>query len=418
MDRIDKIFRAYDIRGIYPSEVNEKIADRIGRAFIKTGKIKNLVIGRDNRSSSRGLFKAICEGISAKGVDIIDIGLTTTPMFYYAVVKLNLDGGIMITASHNPLKYNGFKIVKKGAEPVDKNDLDKIKKIVKYGQLVGDSGKKGSIIKKDILDDYIDNILSFCHPESINKFRINIDTSNGTAKEVVFKLASKLPIKLTQKKTLPKDADLGVVFDSDGDRLVFIDKKRGRIDPDLIAAILIRYYFNSSGKIVYTVASSRIIKKEAERSRNEAICSKVGHSHIEELMAKEEAVFGSEPSGHYYFKNTYCADSPLVVFLKILEIMSQTKMSLEDLTNQFQKYYKEEIKIKIKNTAQASLFKKIRSFGRTGKISHFDGLTVEYDNWWFNLRASNTEQVMRLTIEADTRELLKEKIKELTPFLP
>jgi phosphomannomutase len=412
MDRIDKIFRAYDIRGIYPSEVNEKIADRIGRAFVRTGKIKNMVIGQDDRFSSKGLFEAVCEGSLTEGVNIIDIGTTTTPMFYYAVIKLNSDGGIMVTASHNPLEYNGFKIVKKNGALVGKKSFDEIKKVVKLSSLPKNSRENGSISKKDILNDYIENILSYCNAKNISDFKVNMETGNKIIKAVVSKLASKLPIILTQKKTMPANADLGFAFDSDGDRVVFFDKKKGRIEPDIIAAILIHYCFSNSGKIIYTAASSKIIKEEVECSNNKAICSKVGHIYVKELMIKEKAAFGCEPSGHYYFKNIYCADSPLIVLLKVLEVMSQTKLSFSELVNQFQKYYLKRVEFKIKNTAQAESllkkeekkYKKIRYNGRIGKISHLDGLTVEYNDWWFNLRISNTEPVVRLTIEANTKK--------------
>lgn len=411
MDNLDKIFGAYDIRGIYPGEINEEIAYKVGRVFAKAG-IKNLVIGRDDRSSSERLFKAVCDGSRAEGVNIINIGLTTTPMFYYAVIKLNSDGGIMVTASHNPLKYNGFKIIKKNGMLADKNDFNEIKKTIRLNHLSKISKEKGLIVKKDILSDYIDNILGFCNFKSIGNFKINIKTDSRIIKSVIFKLVSNLPINLTQKKIMPANVDFGITFDNDGDRLVFFDKKKGRIEPDLIAAILIHYCFNNSGKIIYTAASSKTIKEEAEQGNNKVICSKVGHIYIKELMIKEKAVFGCEPSGHYYFKNIYCVDSPLIVLLKVLEIMSQTKLSFSELVSQFQKYYLKRTDFKIKNIVQANLllkttekkYKKIRHNGRIGKISYFDGLTVEYNDWWFNFRASNTEPIMRLTVEANTKE--------------
>lgn len=412
MNKIDKIFRAYDIRGLFPGEVNEKVAYRVGQAFARIIKAKTLVIGYDDRPSSKVLFRAVCEGVNAEGVDIVDIGLTTTPMFYYAALKLNSNGGIMVTASHNPEKYNGFKIVKKNAELVKKNDLDKIEKIVKSKSSKSIISKKGSIIKKDILDDYIGNILSYCNSKSINNFKVNIQAGSKAVKAVISKLGSKLPISLIQKKTMPANIDFGVAFDTDGDRIAFFDKKKGKIDSDVIAAMLIHYCFNNRGKIIYTAVSGKIVKEEAERSNNKTICSKVGHIYVKELMNREKAAFGCEPSGHYYFKNIYCVDSPLIVLFKVLEIMSQTKLSFSQLVSQFQRYYLKRVDFKIKNTAQANLlikkmeakYKKIRHNGRIGKISHLDGLTVEYVDWWFNLRVSNNEPIMRLTIEGNTKQ--------------
>jgi len=412
MTNLDKIFKAYDIRGKYPKEINEETAYKIGRATAKFLKAKEIVVGRDNRSSSENLFKVLCEGIRDQGVDVIDIDLATTPMFYFVVAKQKIKGGIMVTASHNPPEYNGFKIVRKEAMPVGKDSgLEKIKKLVEKNKFK--TKNRGEIRKKSILNDYIENILKFAKKKNIKPFKINIDTNNGTTELIIPKLFNQIPVQ----RVSSKKADLGIIFDRDGDRILFVDEKEKRIDSDLIAAVLIHYFFKNTGKILYIAASSRNVKEEIEETNNIPICSKVGHTFVKNKMKKEKIVFGCEPSGHYYLKDNYFIESPFIVLLKILEILSKTKMPLSELIKPFQKYYQERINLETKNVGGSTSHIE-KKYKKTGKISHFDGLTIEFQDWWFNIRSSNTEPVIRLTIEANSKELLEEKKKELFKLIP
>lgn len=454
MDSLDKIFKAYDIRGKYPDEVNEELAYKIGRATaqflnweiqsqsfkLRKSKLKSLIIGRDNRLSSENLFKVLSEGIRDEGVDVIDIGLTTTPMLYFTVAKFGLKGGLMITASHNPPEYNGFKIVRKEAMPLGQSSgLEKIKRLVKKVK-DNPTAKRGELKKKEVLKDYIENILNFAHINNIKPFKIIADTANGTAGLIVPELSRHLSVNLIsifanldgsfpnhapnpsnpentktlQEKVLSEKADLGIAFDGDGDRILFIDEKGQRIDPNFIFALLIVNLFHNKGEILYDIIASQVVREEIQETGNIPICSKVGHTFVKEKMKKEKIIFGAESSGHYYFKENYFIESPFIVLLKVLEILSKNPQPLSGLIKPFQKYYLERINLKSSRSQTSKIMKKIeKKYKKTAKISHLDGLLIEFKDWWFNLRPSQTEPYIRLTIEARTKELLEKKKKEL-----
>jgi phosphomannomutase len=396
MDDLDKIFRAYDVRGTYPDEIDEEIAYKIGKAVAKilaNSKNKKLVVARDNRPSSEKLSEAIIKGITDLGVNVINIGLSATPVFYYAVKEFCASGGIMITASHNSENYNGFKIVKKDSMPIGTKGLIKIKKLL--GKNISNSKEVGTVGTKEVSKNYIDSILKLGRGNLMPS-----DLANFSSK-----------------------FNFDVDFDNDKDRIYFTDENGKKIDPDLISAILIHYCFKSTGKILYTVAVSKIVKEEAIKNGNKTMLSRIGHSFIKETMAKKKIVFGCEASGHYYFKETGYMEAPLLVLMRIIEIMRETKKSLADLVDEFNKYCLERIEIKIADTEKFEpQFKNIKKeYKKSAKVSFLDGITVEAKDWWFNLRVSNTEPLARLTIEANTKELLgeqKEKLMAiLNPFL-
>jgi phosphomannomutase len=427
MDDLDKIFRAYDVRGVYPNEINEKIAHKIGKisAQILDINLKNgkMTIARDGRRSSSKLLKAIEKGINEAGIDIVNIGLTTTPMFYFAVNKFKADGGIMVTASHNSEKYNGFKIVSKNAMPIGSIGLNKIKKIIEINYDSGATKKKGKTVKKEIFNDYIKKILGLSRVSKTSQFKIAVNKKNKTAKSVVLRIVKNIKkIKLVDSSL---KADFGITFDGDGDRIFFTDENNKKIDPDIISAILIHYCFKRANTILYTVASSRIVKEEAINNGSEIACSKIGHSFIKEIMARKNIDFGCEASGHYYFKEAGYCEEPILVLTKIMQALSMAKMSLSKLVKSFDKLYRERIEIKINSINKVNLqikkienkYKKISRSGRLPNILHIDGLSVEYPDWWFNLHVSNTEPLVRLTIEADTKQLLLEQKEKLLKLI-
>jgi len=417
MSNLDKIFKAYDIRGIYSKEINEKVAYKVGQAVAEFLKAKKLVVGRDNRPSSKDLFKALCKGICEQGVNVINIGLATTPMLYFSAIKRKTKGGIMVTASHNPLKCNGFKIIKKDAMPVGEDSgLKKIKRLVEKDKFK--SKNSGKIEKENIIDNYIENILKHSNLKEIRPFKITVNTNDGVAELII----SKFFKRISAQKAISRKADLGIILDKDGDRILFVDEKEKKIDTDLIAVALIHYFFKNTGKILYTVVSSHSAKEEIKKTNNIPVCSEVGHSFIKNRMKKEKIIFGYEPSGHYYLADNYFIESPFIILLKILEILSKTKMTLSELIKPFRKYYQERINLKnIQNVegSTSNIMKGLeKKYKKVGKISRLDGLTIEFNDWWFNLRASNTESIIRLTIEAGSRERLKEKKKELLKSIP
>lgn len=409
MDSLDKIFRAYDVRGLYPGEINEELAYKVGRAAARFLKTKAIVVGQDNRSSSESLFNALCAGICDEGVDVIDVGTIISPMLYWATAENGHKGGVMITASHNPPEYNGFKFIKQEAAPIGGHSgLKKIKKIVKKGKFK--DKKRCNIENMQILEDYIKDILKLVNPANIKPMKIFTDYSGGTAALVVPELFKYLSAKLTT--SVSSKIDFGINFDQDGDRILFIDESRQKISSDAIAALLINYFFKNAGKILYTAIASKTVKEEIEKNGNIPVYSRIGHTFIKEKMEKERISFGFESSGHYYFRNKYVLESPLNTLLKVMEIVSQTQRPLSDLVKPFQKYFQEKIDFHAENPKKIT--KKIKKeFKKTAKISKIDGITMEFSDWWFNLRPSNTEPLLRLTIEANSKELLEQKTKEL-----
>ncbi len=446
MDTLDKIFKAYDIRGIYPTEINEDIAYKIGRGVAKFLKAKKIVIARDNRISSEGLFGAICEGVQDEGVDILDIGITITPIFYLIVTKYEYDGGIMISASHNPKEYNGFKVVRAGSVPVGEDSgLLKIKKIVRQLKpiVAKDKIKRGKLEKRDPLPYYLKNILRFIDIESIKPLKVIVDTANGAAGPVIKELDKRLPISIThlfseldgsfpnhqpnpmhpgatlvlQEKILKQKADFGVAFDGDGDRILFIDEKGERINPNHLAALIVNRFFKGKrGRISFDTPSSWVLREEIKKSGNIPICTKVGHVYLKERILRQKAIFGAESSGHYYLLDDYSVESPFFMFFKILELISKEGKTLSELIKPFKKYF---IASAIFSAEKAGeKIKKIaKHFKDAPKLSLYDGLSAEYPSWHFVLRPSHTEPVLRLMVEAKTQKLLDAKTKQIKKLI-
>ncbi len=432
------IFRAYDIRGVYPEEINEETVYEIGRAHVKFLQAKKIVVGRDCRLSSPSLFKALTRGIRDQGAKVIDVGLVSTPMLYFSVIHLKADGGIEITASHNSGEQNGLKMVREAAKPLSGvSGLKEIKELALQGNKK--AKLKGRYYKKNIKDSYLKDIWQQINPKKIRKFRVVIDAGNGMGSLVVSELFKKLKCKVyplyfdldgsfpnhlpnpllaknladIKKEVKKRRADLGIAFDGDADRVVFIDEKGKEVPGDLITALLASCFPRS--KILYDIRSSRIVKEEIEKHGSVAVPSRIGHSFIKETMRKEKIVFGGELSGHYYLQDNGYIESPLTVVFMVLAMLADKTLS--QIIKPLRKYHSSgEINFIVEKKKQV-LKKMAERYKKKGKISWLDGLTVEFPDYWFNLRPSNTENLLRLNLEADSKKLKEEKVKQISKLL-
>lgn len=438
------IFKSYDIRGLFPNEINEYVIQRIGLAFTKFLKtqnpnVTNIVIGQDMRSSSRSLSSALFDGIKPLGVNIIDIGLVSTEMTYFAVGFYGFDASIMITASHNPSQYNGLKLCREKAIPISADTgLSTIAEIVRTS-LPGPSDQVGKIIKKDIFDDYKKFILSFIGRQ-LKPLKIVVDAGNGMAGKIIPIVLNNIPCKIIplyfeldgkfpnhdanpleyknmvdlQKKVVKSKADFGVAFDGDADRCFFVDETGNIINADIITVIIAKEFLakEHGASIIYDLRSSKIVAEEIKASGGTPIRERVGHSNIKTRMREKNAIFAGELSGHYYYRDNYFSDSGLITLVQMMNIVSKKNISMSNLTSSLKKYHSSgEINFKVED--KDGKIKQLANEFTDGNIDYLDGITVEFTDWWFNVRKSNTEPTLRLNVEAKTRNILMEKTKAL-----
>ncbi len=450
-----KIFKAYDIRGIYPKEVDEDIAFKIGQGFVRflneTKKTKSkkkkrlkIIVAQDNRISSPSLYKSLSRGIIEAGADIINIGLATTPMFYFAVAFYGFDGGIVVTSSHNPSQYNGFKLVREKAIPISgETGLKKIKKFALSKKIT--AKKKGKIIRKKILKDYIKFNLKGIKVKKIPSFKITIDTANSVAGIPLADIFKKTPLKISylfkklngafpnhdpnplkkenlkflRKDVLKRKSDLGVAFDGDGDRIFFVTEKAEIVSGDILTALISDIILRDKPKekVIYDIRSSNIVKETIEKRNGIPLPNKIGHSFIKGRMRRENVFFAGELSGHYYSRDHFFYECPFSVLFFILKEMAETKKTLSQIVKPFKKYYHSgEINFKVKDKEKV-LREVEKRFGKKGKVSRIDGLKIEFSDWWFSLRASNTEPFLRLVAEAKTKKTLDKNKKKVIALI-
>lgn len=435
------IFKAYDIRGIYPGQLNEDTAYAIGGAFVSFVKPKEVMIGRDNRISSLPLFLALTQGIVEKGVDVIDVGKICTDMLYFGVAHFGYESGIMITASHNPKSYNGMKFVRKDAIPISGDTgIYEIRDLVKEGKF-GKAGKSGKVKTCNLYKDYKRHVLSFINQEVIKPYKVVMNAGNGMAGLVIQELVKELPIQAipmhfepdgtfpggepnpllpekrveTIERVKEEGADLGVAWDGDGDRCFFIDEQGDFVEGCFITAILAEALLkkHQGEKIVFDPrliwANIDVVKKNG----GIPIITKSGHAFIKERMRRENALFGGEASAHYYFRKNYFSDNGMIPLLLILELMSVSSKPLSALLKPLtSKYFiSGEINLRVEDGGRK--MKEVEERYNDGKITHIDGISIEYPDWRFNLRPSNTEPLIRLNIEAKSPNLMEEKKNEL-----
>jgi len=436
-----KIFKAYDIRGIYPDELDEAGAYAIGRAYVEEFEPRRIAVGRDMRLSSPSMADAVIRGAADSGADVLDLGLVGTEMTYFAVGELELDGGIQVTASHNPKEYTGMKIVRRGALPVggDSGLLDIRTRA--EGTLQQTVAKPGSIERYDIWPQYVERVLSFVDVAALKPLRVVFDAANGMAGVMLAPVLERLPIdpvrcffepdgsfpnhepnpllpenrEFIVRKTLEEHADLGVAFDGDADRCFFVDDSGEFVPGDFVTALLAESVLEkeSGAKIIYDVRASWAVPETIERAGGIALVNRVGHAFIKHRMREEGATFGGEVSGHYYFRDFSQADSGVVPFLLMLELISKRGEKLSAILAQYREKYfiTGELNTPVSDVA-VKLQELKERFGSEGTISHLDGLSVDAEDWHMNVRPSNTEPLLRLNLEARSPELMERKRDE------
>jgi len=447
------IFKAYDIRGIYPQDINEDIAFKIGAALYKFLKRKlrkenlKIVVGRDCRLSSDSLFKAFCQGVVSQKGKIIDIGLVSTDTLYFALAYFKYDGGVMVTASHNPKQYNGFKMLFKGCRFISQDwGMAEMKKLVEKQSLCKFKiNIKNNIIRKNIIPDYIKYILKQIDLKNIKPLKVVVDAGNGMGGKVIEELIKKLPIKLyplyfqpdgyfpnrspdpgakdnikiCQKKIIKYKADFGLAFDEDGDRTIFVNEKGEVISGNFSLALFTKYFLEKYSKqnIVYDLICSRIVPETIKKYKGKAIKSKTGRPFIRKISLQTKAIFGGEFSGHLFFRDVFYNECGGLALLIMIKILSQTNQPLSQLIKEFKKYTQVKADIEIKEKNKDKVFQKISQFYQKGKKNYLDGLTVEFSDYWFNVRASNTEPLLRITIEAKDKKLASDKLEQIKKII-
>lgn len=438
-----KIFKSYDIRGIYPSELNEDAAYGVGRAFARRvlaiGE-KEAVVGCDMRLSGPALKQRLIEGITDEGVDVIDIGLVSIDAVYVSVGIFGYPSAIMITASHNPKEYNGFKMVLKNMQWIRGEDLrDDALNLPEET-----SGAKGSINEVDMMPKYIEHVLSFIDPQKIKPFKVVVDAGNGMAGKIVPLLEPHLPIEVIPlnfeldgnfpahpsnpllpesqvqitKAVVDNKADFGVIFDGDTDRLFFIDEKGNFIRADYTLLVLAKEFLSREpGRgVAYNLICSKIVPEKIKEWGGVPLKSKVGYVNVSTKMRENDGIMAGELSAHYSFRDNAYADSGFVSWLILMQLISNDGRKLSEIISDFERYSKgNEINLEVKDSAK--IIQALKEDFDDGAQDELDGLTVEYKNWWFNVRPSNTEPVLRVTVEADNEELLQTKTVQITNFV-
>ncbi|TMD87780.1 MAG: phosphomannomutase/phosphoglucomutase [Chloroflexi bacterium] len=441
-----EIFHAYDVRGIYGENLTDDVAYRIGRAAAQYLQVPEIAVGRDMRLSSPQLAAALIRGITDQGVNAIDLGMTTTDGLYFAVGKFNFPAGVMITASHNPAQYNGMKFCRAQAFPISlESGLSDIRDLAVSGKFA-EPASKGQVIKRDITDDYVKHALSFVDVSRIRPLKVVIDAGNGMAGLIMPKVFQHLPCDLVplyfeldgnfphhpaspiepenmvdvQKKVREVGADLGAAFDGDADRMFPVDEHGDLVDGSkVIAAVsnsLLQKFPGST--ILYNLIVSKSVPELINKLGGKAIRTRVGHSYIKAEMRQNNAIFGGEHSGHFYFRDNWFADSGLIALLILLELVSVENKPLSEILKPLDHGFRSgEINSTIAD-AQGKMHALEERFGKNAKsVDHLDGVTLDFGDWWFNVRPSNTEPLLRLNLEANSRELMEQKRDEVLAFI-
>ncbi|MFI5053919.1 MAG: phosphomannomutase/phosphoglucomutase [Acidimicrobiia bacterium] len=428
---LDRIFKAYDVRGVVPDELNADLVRRIGAAFGEWSGAPRVVVGRDCRLSSPELAEAIAEGVTSRGGDVVDLGLASTDLLYFASGSLDLPG-VMITASHNPKQYNGLKFCLAGARPVgEETGLRDIRVLVERG--LGPSSHGGVVERRDLLPAFVDHVLTFVDVSKMRPLSVVIDTANGMGGLVAPALLERLPVTLHHlfpelDGTFPNHpadpidpanqrdlraavgehhADVGFAFDGDADRVFLIDERGQDVSGSIVTALVAKAMLarEPGASIIYNVICSWTVPEVIRENGGVPVRTRVGHSFIKQIMAETGAIFGGEHSGHYYFRENYRADSGLIAAVVALGELSAARIPLSELLAPFRRYADSgELNSRVDDPNDT--IERVAHALSDGRQDRLDGLTVEFDDWWCNVRPSNTEPLLRLNVEARTQELL------------
>jgi phosphomannomutase len=442
------IFKAYDIRGIYGENLNEEIAGLIGKGFVSVIKPTTVIVGRDGRVSGPSLTDSIIKALTGVGVNVINIGQVSTDMYYYACALKKLPG-IMVTASHNPKEYNGFKMVKDIPYLLSGDEgIQDIREVIESGNLPLQAPQLGKVEDFTPMDGFVEKISSLVDVAKLKPFKVIADTANGMVGPSLVELFKRIPqIQLTpmyfdvdgtfpnhggdplilenrselQERVKNEGYDLGFAFDPDGDRFFCIDKKGRFVPGDFMTAILSLYFLNKNpgATIVYDIRASLAVKDTIEQKGGKALYNRVGHAFIKKRMSDEQAVFGGEVTGHYYFKDFYGCDSGVAPMVYLLDLLSKSDKTLDQIIDEYNAKYIISGEINNKVPDVQVVLNKIKDKYADGakNVIEVDGITAEFDDWRFNVRGSNTEPLIRLNLEANSKELMEQKRDELLALI-
>jgi phosphomannomutase len=443
------IFKAYDIRGVYPSEVNEEAARAIGAAFVAYLQATRIAVGRDMRLSSPSIAAAFIDGATSQGADVIDYGMMATDMLYFAVARDELEGGVQVTASHNPRQYNGMKMVRQKAFPLSgEAGIFDIRDMIAGNNIPAPTRPPGRVTTADVLDAYVAHVMSFIDASAIRPFNVVLDAGSGMGGLVAPKLFDRLPCRTTRlcfeidgrfpnheanplieenrrdivERVAAERADIGIAWDGDADRCFFIDGAGEFISGDFITALLAEAFLlkHPGATVIYDLRASHAVKDVVAKYGGASLMNRVGHAFFKARMKETNAIFGGEVTGHYYFRDNFYADNGFIPALLMLELMSRKGQSLRELVEPLARKYfiSGEINTKLPSMdAVPGKLEQIAARYADAKQYTLDGISVEYDDWHFNVRPSNTEPLLRLNLEATTRTLMEQKRDEVVALI-
>jgi phosphomannomutase len=434
MTTVPDIFKAYDIRGVFPDELDPETAYKIGRALVTYLGADEIVVGRDMRLSSPVFASSLIDGILDQGADVCDIGLISTDGLYFAVGKHGFSGGVMVTASHNPPEYNGFKICRSEARALSMDEgIGEIRDLVAANRF-SEPAHRGALTQRDMLPAFAEHVLSLIDIDHVRPMKIAIDAGNGMGGKIAPEVFGKLPLEIIplffeldgsfpnhlanpiepenvedlRRAILEHQADLGIAFDGDADRMFILDEHGEFVGGAMITALVGKAMLQKhpGSTIVYNLICSRAVPEMIEREGGQGVRSRVGHSFIKALMRRHDAVFGGEHSGHFYFRDNWYADSGIIAALTVIELLSREGVSMSEALEPLDPYVRSgEINREVGD--QQAVLRRIENHFSDADIDHLDGMTVGTRDWWFNVRASNTQPLLRLNVEASTPDLLE-----------
>ncbi len=436
------VFKSYDVRGVYPTDLTLETAYAVGQGYAQLTKTKKVVVGRDMRIGSPEIFEQLTNGLRSQGVEVTDIGMVSIDAVYFTVGTFDYDGGLMITASHNPKEYNGIKMVVKNGHGLDWIRGKELYDFIADKQFADQ--EQGKLLTRDILPDYVKHVLSFAQLDTIKPFTIVVDAGNGMAGKIMPLIFEQLPgtliplnfeldghfpahpsnplmpesqVQIT-KAVVEHQADFGVIFDGDTDRLFFVTEKGDFVRADATLLVLAKHFLerNPGAGIAYNVICSKAVPERIAEWGGRPLRSKVGFVNLAQTMRANDGIMSGELSAHYAFRDNFYADSGFIAFVILLGLISQHNKKLSEIIDGLISYAKgDEMNFEVDDIP--NVITSIKKKYHDGKQDELDGLTVQYDTWWFNARPSNTEPLLRVTVEADTPEQLTEKQDELTAYI-